>query len=214
MPRLLTDEELGSAVLSACQTIESKALADAALPNLIKHFRLLYAWNQRINLTSIRDPIDGIRRHLVEGVAGAQLITPRPNDHLVDLGSGNGYPALPLLMIHQKLGGTLVEKTARKVDFLRAALRQTNMLDRVEVSESRVTSTNDVPRAATLVTMRGFPEPQKWIRELLATRDVRCVVSWLGSDDERALRSAYEGTSVVLGEGKLVATFLRDASRR
>lgn len=213
MPRLLTDEELAARVEAACQTVEYKRLVDLALPDLIKHFRLLYAWNQRINLTSIRDPEEGVRRHLVESVIGAQLLEPVPTDHLVDLGSGNGYPALTLLLIHHKIRGTLIEKTARKVDFLRAAIRQTNQFERITVSDSRVISIDDIPRAATVVTMRGFPTPQKWIRELLATRDVRCVVAWLGVDDERALRSAYEGTSLPLGEGKLVASFLRHAQR-
>jgi len=92
------------------------------------YLNLLARWNRTINLTGLQvDPADAeaIDRLIVEPLAAARFLRFLPSGELVavDIGSGGGSPALPLTMAAPRLRVTLVEATARKVAFLREAIR-------------------------------------------------------------------------------------------
>jgi 16S rRNA (guanine527-N7)-methyltransferase len=205
-----TDESIGQSLRDAAQSVDDKRLIDLAQRALIAHFRLLYAWNQRINLTGVRDPIEGVERHLVESVKGGLLLEPRATDQLVDLGSGNGFPGLAVLLLHPQLRGVLIEKSQRKVDFLRAAIRQSGATERVGVSELALESVRQLDPAASVFTLRGFPAPRTWIAQLLERPATRSVLAWLGEADAAAIAGEYAHVkSRELGEGKYVTLISR-----
>lgn len=144
---------------------------------------LLYLWNRRFNLTAIREPLEGVRRHglealeatLIPGLAGEGL--------LVDLGSGNGFPALPLLAARPGLAGLLVESSARKVDFLRAAARESGLGPRVRVEQLVLARIDQLPEQIAILTLRGFPDPERWVLEAVTHRPDASVLAWLALDD-------------------------------
>ncbi|RMF71795.1 MAG: hypothetical protein D6738_13150, partial [Acidobacteria bacterium] len=112
----------------------------------------LYRWNARINLTAIRDPDEGVRRHVVESLFALGRIPPDARGTLCDLGSGNGFPALPLLLAREGLEGVLFERVARKVDFLRAAIGGLGLTGRVTVREENLSSPENLPPDCRWVT--------------------------------------------------------------
>jgi 16S rRNA (guanine527-N7)-methyltransferase len=99
---------------------------------------LVQTWNARMNLTAAREP-----RALVEVLfadalvaAGDKLIS--EDGRLVDVGSGAGAPAIPLLLLRPDLDGTLVEPLRKRVAFIRTALGSLRVADRVRVIEARI----------------------------------------------------------------------------
>ena len=93
------------------------------LPKLSEYLDLLLRWNARTNLTAIRDPEEIVRRHFGESLfAGANLGSPVP-ETLLDLGSGAGFPGLPIALLHPQLAVTLAESQNKKATFLREAVR-------------------------------------------------------------------------------------------
>jgi hypothetical protein len=144
---------------------------------------LLYLWNRRINLTAIRDPHDGVRRHGLEALE-ATLVPGLPEEGLLaDLGSGNGFPALPILAARPRLAGLLVESSARKVDFLRAAARESGMVQRVKVEQLVLERLDQLPADLAILTLRGFPDPERWILEAATRRPAASILAWLSLDD-------------------------------
>ena len=144
---------------------------------------LLYLWNRRFNLTAIRDPREGVRRHGLEALE-ATLIPDLPRAGLLaDLGSGNGFPALPILAARPGLAGLLVERSARKVDFLRAAARESGMAERVRVEQRVLARLDQLPEEIAILTLRGFPGPERWILEAVTLRPAASVLAWLSLDD-------------------------------
>jgi 16S rRNA (guanine527-N7)-methyltransferase len=94
------------------------------VPALAELLRLLRDANSRINLVS-RATVDGpdlIDRHLLDSLLGLPLL-PRGARTLLDIGSGGGFPALPLLLVRRDLAGTLVEATGKKARFLEETSR-------------------------------------------------------------------------------------------
>jgi 16S rRNA (guanine527-N7)-methyltransferase len=109
------------------------------MPRLSTYLDLLLKWNARTNLTAIRDPEEIVRRHFGESLfAGQNLGTPLP-DTLLDLGSGAGFPGLPIALLHPDLPVTLAESQNKKATFLREVVR-TLELPNVEVWAARAES--------------------------------------------------------------------------
>src|SRR5690348_1868840 len=100
-----------------------ESLSADQLRKLQIHFDLLIKWNARISLTAIRDPQEIVRRHFGESLfAGAQL-DPKPPAHLADLGSGAGFPGLPIAVLRPEITVALIESQQKKVAFLREVIR-------------------------------------------------------------------------------------------
>jgi 16S rRNA (guanine527-N7)-methyltransferase len=153
---------------------------------------LLYLWNRRFNLTAIRDPLEGVRRHGLEALE-ATLVPGLPERGLlVDLGSGNGFPALPILAARPDLSGLLVESSARKVDFLRAAARESGLTDRVRVEQLVLTAIDQLPAEIAILTLRGFPDPEQWILDAVLQRPAAAVLAWLSLDDASRIARLLE----------------------
>ncbi len=83
---------------------------------------LLSRWNARLNLTSIREPAQIIRRHLVECAFAAQHL-PKDIETLMDYGSGAGFPGIPFAICRPEICVTLAEAQGKKASFLREVVR-------------------------------------------------------------------------------------------
>jgi 16S rRNA (guanine527-N7)-methyltransferase len=126
------------------------------MPRLSTYLDLLLKWNARTNLTAIRDPQEIVRRHFGESLFAAQhlgtpatLPTTLPDTlpaTLLDLGSGAGFPGLPIALLHPETHVTLAESQNKKATFLREVVRTLN-LSNVEIWAAR---------AETLPSTRQF----------------------------------------------------------
>jgi 16S rRNA (guanine527-N7)-methyltransferase len=104
------------------------------------HYSLLKMWGSRMNLTAIRDPSEVIRRHFLESLLAGDLLRRfGATGKLLDLGSGNGFPAGPIHIVHPEADPiVLVEASRKKAAFLRALLREEGWKDsRVEVRRAQ-----------------------------------------------------------------------------
>jgi 16S rRNA (guanine527-N7)-methyltransferase len=79
----------------------------------------LAAWNERFNLTAITDPAEIEVKHFLDSLSCLLALKPRSGDRMVDVGSGAGFPGLPLKIVMPWLQVTLVEATGKKADFCR-----------------------------------------------------------------------------------------------
>jgi 16S rRNA (guanine527-N7)-methyltransferase len=86
---------------------------------LAAHAGRVLAHNDRLHLTSIVEPTAFIERHLGESLEGAAMIPAGTDGRLLDLGSGNGYPGLPVAVARPLLEPVLAEASQKKACFLR-----------------------------------------------------------------------------------------------
>ena len=99
-----------------------------------EYMALLLAWNEKINLTAIRDPLEVLYRHFCESMFAAVAV-PLQAGRLADVGSGGGFPGLALKIIRPKLQVFLIESNVKKATFLAEVVRELELADtRVLVS--------------------------------------------------------------------------------
>ena len=129
-----------TAILRAGLTQLGLDLDAAAQTALVDHARLLLAWTEHINLTAIQDPDRVAREHILDSLAAARLLRSGGVACLLDLGSGGGYPGIPLAIALPGCAVTLVESIAKKARFLETAVRALGLGARVNVVNARAES--------------------------------------------------------------------------
>ena len=112
-------------------------LAADARTAIDDHARLLLAWTAAINLTSIRDPAGVARAHVLDSLTAVASLRARGSTRVLDLGSGAGYPGLPLAVVLPADRVLLVEPIVKKARFLETVVEATGMAERVDVAAVR-----------------------------------------------------------------------------
>jgi len=114
------------------------SLTPAARTSIDDHVRLLLAWNQAINLTAITDPARVAVRHVIDSLTALPVVSVRRGSvRLLDLGSGGGYPGIPLAAATSGSEVTLVESIGKKARFLEVAVEVAGLGARVTVVGAR-----------------------------------------------------------------------------
>ena len=90
---------------------------------LESHFLLLSKWNRKINLTRVRGTADSVDRHYCESLFDG-LSLPSGPLRIMDLGSGAGFPGVPVAILRRDCEVVLVEADRRKAVFLRESARE------------------------------------------------------------------------------------------
>jgi 16S rRNA (guanine527-N7)-methyltransferase len=127
-------------------------LDDPLLVSIEVHLSLLTRWNQHMNLTAVRTPEAMVERHFGESLfAARQLCSRDSQQELFDLGSGAGFPGLPIKYWAPHLQLTLIESHGKKATFLREVGRALN-LTAFTVFNSRAET---ISQRASLVTLRA-----------------------------------------------------------
>lgn len=122
-----------------------------AQARLCAYLELLGKWNQTYNLTAICDPNDMVSRHLLDSLAVLPFIK---GPAVADVGSGAGFPGIPLAVASPALEVVLIESRGKKARFLRQAIRLLD-LSAVEVAATRVEDYRHTRKFDTLVS-RAF----------------------------------------------------------
>jgi 16S rRNA (guanine527-N7)-methyltransferase len=121
------------------------------------YLELLLRWNARVNLTSVRDPEEIVTRHFGESLFAAPhlLSHDSSNLHVIDVGSGAGFPGLPIKIWAQNIRLTLIESSHKKATFLREVIR-TLKLGNAEVYSGRAeTFPRERKDQGDIVTLRA-----------------------------------------------------------
>jgi len=126
------------------------------------HALELMKWNPKINLTAITDPLEVAIKHFLDSIIPAKIIP--PNTSLLDIGSGAGFPGIPLKILIPSLSVTLIDASRKKVSFLNHVIR-TLELEGIEALHVRaenfakktgITNTYDVIISRALSSMAAF----------------------------------------------------------
>lgn len=135
------------------------ALGDREIELFLRYLIELKEWNKRVNLTSLRGNKEIIIRHFLDSLTLVPMV--RPFKTLLDIGSGAGFPGIPLKIALPSLKVTLLEATGKKVFFMRHVIRTLGLKD--------------------IEAVRGRAEdPDAHIQERLGAFDVVTSRAWGG----------------------------------
>ena len=136
-----------AALLAPYIELDEKRLAGISI-----YINVLLKWNARMNLTAVRDPRQIVQRHFGESFfAARKMLGPEDALTIVDLGSGAGFPGLPIAMCVPRSEVTLIESQSKKAAFLNEVIRSLDLKNSQLFSQRAESYTG----TAELVTMRA-----------------------------------------------------------
>lgn len=95
--------------------------SDDQVQLLTIHAKELMIWNKKINLTAIKQPLKIAEKHFIDSLAAASFI--KNKNSIIDLGSGGGFPGIPLKIMNPLLNVVLVDSSRKKINFLKHVIR-------------------------------------------------------------------------------------------
>ncbi len=123
VPASLTDEAILAALAEFKVTATYKQVQQ-----IQQYIAVLLKWNDKINLTAIRDPREILYRHFCESMY-ATVAVPVENGRLADVGSGGGFPGIPMKILRPDLQVFLIESNVKKATFLAEVARDLELTD-------------------------------------------------------------------------------------
>jgi 16S rRNA (guanine527-N7)-methyltransferase len=167
---------------------EFQVLVDSQQVILIQQYmKILLRWNEKLNLTAIRDPLEILYRHFCESMFAAGAI-PVDKGRLADIGSGPGFPGIPLKIIRRELELCLVESNIKKGTFLAEVVRELQLTNS-RVLISRYEELGEEVAPLDYVCSRAVGEFGPFL-EWAGSNQVQAdqVILWIGGRDLEEVR--------------------------
>ena len=128
-------------------------LDDQQARKLLQHLDLLDEWNERMNLTAIRERPQQITKHVIDSLSVRPWLR---GERVADIGSGAGFPGIPLAIVEPGRHFTLIESTGKKCRFLEHLCDALGLAN-VAVVQSRAESYRPEERFDTVVARAVGP---------------------------------------------------------
>jgi len=158
------------------------AATDQQVLQIQQYMKLLLTWNEKLNLTAIRDPLEMLYRHFCECMYAA-ITVPINQGRLADVGAGGGFPGLPLKIIRPDLHVFLIESNLKKAAFLAEVIRELGLVD-ARVLVRRYQELGEEVAPLDFVCSRALGELTRFIDwAQLTVLAAKHVVLWIGSRD-------------------------------
>lgn len=161
---------------------------DRQVEQIQQYTRLLLTWNDKINLTAIRDPLEILYRHFCESMYGATLV-PVEKCRLADVGSGPGFPGLPLKILRPDLEVFLIESNVKKATFMAEVIREIGLTG-AKVLVSRFEELGEEVAPLDFVCSRALGDFAKFLSWAGSPQaSAKNVLLWLGGRDLDEVRA-------------------------
>jgi 16S rRNA (guanine527-N7)-methyltransferase len=161
------------------------SLGDSTVRALLDYLRLLAKWNRAYNLTAVRNPVEMVRRHLLDSLMVRPYVR---GTRLLDVGTGAGFPGMVIALTSPHLECVLLDKNAKKTRFCLQVIAELG-IDNVEVVRARVEEYRPDRRFATVVARAfgGLLELRTLTRHLLPAGG--SLIAMKGANPRRELDS-------------------------
>jgi len=151
------DSEWNRLILNGAETLGVQVSA-FQVAQFGAHIRELLLWNRKTNLTAITLPSEVAIKHVVDSLAIARWIHPEAS--VLDIGSGGGFPGIPLKILMPSLSVTLIDSSRKKNSFQRHVIRTLGLVD-IAARQTRVESLSAIPdclNAFSVIICRAFTD--------------------------------------------------------
>jgi 16S rRNA (guanine527-N7)-methyltransferase len=164
-----------------------RSLTPLEIGSLFRHYELMVRWNSVLNLTSIRRLEDVVIRHYCESLFLAVHLPETPVS-VLDVGSGAGFPAIPMAVLRPDCRFTLCESRQRKAVFLREAARAYSHVNVEACRAEEVSGSFDWAVSRAVRWEQVVALPHRSIGLLLGEQDAAAVTSTAGFDWQPPVR--------------------------
>lgn len=112
------------------------SLNEKQIAQFVKYYEILVEWNSFMNLTGITEYEEVVQKHFVDSLALCKALDVSKAESLIDIGTGAGFPGIPLKIAYPHLKVTLLDSLQKRIKFLNEVIAQLG-LEKVETIHGR-----------------------------------------------------------------------------
>ena len=203
----MKEEEFKSKMENYLNEIEIK-LTEEQMLQFYKYMELLLEWNEKINLTAITEPEEIILKHFVDSLTIAKNI--EKDSKLVDIGTGAGFPGIPLKIYRRDIAITLVDSLNKRINFLNDVIEKLD-LEGIETVHARAEEFGKDKRyreSFDVATSRAVANLATLSEYLVPCVKIKgTCIAMKGSDVEEELNKAKKAIQILGGKVKEIESF-------
>ena len=136
-------------------------LTEKQIEQFEKYYELLVEWNKVMNLTGITEFDEVMQKHFVDSVAAAEYVEMEKINSLIDVGTGAGFPGIPLKIVYPHLQVTLLDSLNKRIKFLDEVSESKRCMEEQKMRRKKQNTAN------SLICL--FPEQLRTLRPLPST---------------------------------------------
>jgi 16S rRNA (guanine527-N7)-methyltransferase len=157
-------------------------VTDLQVSQIQQYMKMLLTWNDKVNLTAIREPLEILYRHFCESMFAVSAVSLQKS-RLADVGSGGGFPGLPLKILQPDLEVFLVESNVKKATFLAEVVRDLQLAN-TRVLVSRYEELSEEVAPLDVVCSRAIGEFAPFLAWAGSERvGAKQAMLWIGGRD-------------------------------
>lgn len=165
----------------------------------------LMKWNQKTNLTAITDPFEIAVKHFLDSIVPVKIIP--SNASLLDIGTGGGFPGIPLKIILPSLSVTMIDASRKKVSFLKHIIRTLELknIDALHIRAEEFANKPGVKKKFDVIISRALSSMTSFAMTALPFLNKEgAIIAMRGNvscDDFQLLRSSVHKRQAILLDG-------------
>jgi 16S rRNA (guanine527-N7)-methyltransferase len=177
------------------------------------HALELMKWNQKTNLTAITDPFEVAVKHFLDSIVPVKIIP--SNASLLDIGSGGGFPGIPLKISLPSLSVTMIDASRKKVSFLKHIIRilELKNIDALHIRAEEFANEPGVAKQFDVIISRAFSSMTTFaLTAFPFLKKEGAIIAMRGNvsgDDIQLLRSLINQRHAILMDGDTAAFEIR-----
>ncbi len=147
---------------NSLKTIDIK-LSELQMEQMAEHASELMTWNQKFNLTAIKDPAIVAEKHFFDSIAAGSFLGDETS--LVDIGSGGGFPGIPLKIMNPSLKIIMIDASQKKINFIKHVIRMLKLenMDAVHARVENLKTNEAFFKCFDGVISRAFTELERFV---------------------------------------------------
>ena len=161
---------------------------------------LVVSWNKKINIISRKDIPNLYKHHVLHSLSIAKAIRFQPGTHLLDVGTGGGFPGIPLAILFPETKFLLIDSIGKKIKVVQDIANALNLLN-LEARQERVEKTNRQFNYIVSRAVTGLPEFYQWVKPLVIPSEKGSspngILYLKGGDFTTELQALPERTRVI-----------------
>lgn len=183
-------------------------ISDKQIEKFFDYMNLLLEWNEKINLTAITEPEDIILKHFVDCTTILKYI--KDEDKIIDIGTGAGFPGIPLKILNEKLDITLMDSLNKRINFLNEIINKLDLKNIVAIHaraeelarNKRYREKFDIATSRAVANLSTLSEYM-----LPFVKKNGMVISMKGSNIEEEVKNAKKAIKILGGEIEKIDNF-------
>lgn len=183
-------------------------ISDKQIEKFFDYMNLLLEWNEKINLTAITEPEDIILKHFVDCATILKYI--KDEDKIIDIGTGAGFPGIPLKILNEKLDITLMDSLNKRINFLNEIINKLDLKNIVAIHAraEELARNKEYREKFDIATSRAVANLSTLSEYMLPfVKKDGMVISMKGSNIEEEVKNAKKAIKILGGEIEKIDNF-------